>query len=258
MTKTKFSSSLLDALREADHIAVLTGAGVSAESGIPTFRQAQTGLWAQYDPQELATPAAFRRNHGLVWRWYQWRRELVAGARPNPAHEALATMERLANHLTLITQNVDGLHRQAGSQHIIELHGSLTRNKCFLNDHAVAAGTEIPPQHPQDPPRCPQCNSLLRPDVVWFGEALPPSALESAFAAAQQSDVFLAIGTSAVVHPAASLPLAALESGAVIVEVNPAETPLSSLADYTFRQPAGELLPDLLQAAWPDGKSSDA
>lgn len=251
LPETTFSPALLETVRAARHIVGLTGAGVSAESGIPTFRQAQTGFWAKYDPQQLATPAAFRRNPRLVWRWYQWRRELVSGANANPAHYALAAMEQNVNRFTLVTQNVDGLHRQAGSHNIIELHGNLIRNKCFENGHPVAAGAEIASDDPEDPPRCPQCGGLLRPDVVWFGEALPASAIESAFSAARDADVFFAVGTSAVVHPAASLPLVALENGALTVEVNTEETTLSPLVDYAFRQPAGELLPDLLLALWP-------
>lgn len=251
MAEPTFAPSLLQSLREAAHIVVLTGAGVSAESGIPTFRQAQTGLWAQYDPQELATPAAFRRNHRLVWRWYQWRRELVSDASPNPAHHALAAMEEVATNLTLITQNVDSLHRQAGSHNIVELHGNLTRNKCFDYGHPVTAAEEIAPEDPDDPPRCPHCRSLLRPDVVWFGETLPADAIEAAFAATQECDVFFAIGTSAVVHPAAGLPLLAMERGALTIEVNPDRTSLSPLVDHRFSQPAGELVPALVLAAWP-------
>lgn len=247
-----FAPSLLEAVREARHIVVLTGAGVSAESGVPTFRQAQTGLWAKYDPQELATPEAFRRNPRLVWRWYQWRRELISGAGPNPAHHALAAMERETNRLSLITQNVDGLHQLAGSHNVLELHGNLARNKCFDRGHAVDTGAELAPDTPEEPPRCPQCHSLLRPDVVWFGEALPANAIESAFAAAQESDIFFAIGTSAVVHPAASLPLVAMESGALTVEVNPQQTPITPLVERAFRRPAGELLPELVVAVWPD------
>lgn len=251
MPESTFPPSLLQALRNAQHIVVLTGAGVSAESGIPTFRQAQTGLWARYDPQELATPAAFRRNPQLVWRWYQWRRQLVSSAAPNPAHRALAAMEQAANQFTLVTQNVDSLHQQAGSHNVVELHGNLTRNKCFEQGHAVVAGAEIAPDDLEDPPRCPRFHSLLRPDVVWFGEALPSQTIESAFAAAQNCDVFFAVGTSALVHPAASLPLVAMESGALIIEVNPQQTTISALVDYTFRQPAGEILPQLVLAAWP-------
>ena len=244
-------SSLIDSLRNAAYIAILTGAGISAESGIPTFRQAQTGLWAQYDPQELATPQAFRRNPGLVWRWYQWRRDLVARAAPNPGHLALAHMERMARRLTLITQNVDGLHQQAGSEHVVELHGNLNRNKCFSNEHAVASGEEVLAQESQEPPRCPRCHSPLRPDVVWFGESLPPAALDAAFAAAEDCDIFMTIGTSALVHPAASLPLVAIERRVLGIEINLQETPLSRRVDYVLRAAAGEYLPRLVQATWP-------
>jgi NAD-dependent deacetylase len=243
----EFSSELIEKLGKARHIAVLTGAGVSAESGVPTFRQAQTGLWAQYDPQELATPAAFQRNPRLVWEWYTWRRELVAQARPNPGHFALAEMERLAPRFSLITQNVDGLHEQAGSRQVIELHGNITRTTCF------ADGRSVPTWPPTDevPPRCPDCGAPLRPDVVWFGENLPYLALQAAVAAAHDCDIFLAVGTSGMVHPAASLPLEARQSGAMIVEINPQSTPLSPYMDHVLAGPSGEILPQLVQQVWP-------
>ncbi|MEA3351272.1 MAG: Sir2 family NAD-dependent protein deacetylase, partial [Chloroflexota bacterium] len=176
----KFPLALLEALPTAKHIAVLTGAGVSAESGVPTFREAQTGLWAKYRPEELATPQAFRSNPEQVWNWYQWRRELIAAVEPNPGHEALARIESelRSRHVdfTLITQNVDGLHQQAGSQSVIELHGNINRTKCFQCDSQVEswAETETPP------PQCPHCDGLLRPDVVWFGENLPDGVLDRA------------------------------------------------------------------------------
>lgn len=255
MTPNQFPPELIAALRDASHLAVLTGAGVSAESGIPTFRQAQTGLWAQYDPQELATPQAFRRNPGLVWRWYTWRKELVSGAQPNAAHLALARLQFVAPRLSLITQNVDDLHGQAGSRHLIELHGNLMRNKCYAHGHPVGDGEELAATEPDQPPRCPICNSLLRPDVVWFGEELPAEALNNAFAAAEACDLFMVIGTSALVHPAASLPLVALENGAVLVELNPQQTPLSPYAHFVLRGAAGELLPPLLAAAWPHSEA---
>lgn len=238
--------ALAQALRSARHIAVLTGAGVSAESGVPTFRDAQTGLWAKYDLEELATPQAFQRSPRLVWEWYAWRRELVAAARPNPGHYALVEMENRAPNFTLITQNVDQLHQQAGSRRVIELHGSLWRTKCSREGHVV----ESWPETGDVPPRCPHCSDLLRPDVVWFGEALPERELMEAFAAAQQCDVFIAAGTSAIVQPAASLPLLAARSGAVLVEVNPQETPLTGEADYFLQGPSGSVLPALVQAAW--------
>jgi NAD-dependent deacetylase len=242
-----FSDELLRIVQTAVHITVLTGAGVSAESGVPTFRQAQTGLWAQYDPQELATPTAFRRNPKLVWDWYAWRRELVRQAQPNPAHLALVTMAQRVPAFTLVTQNVDNLHQRAGSQAVIELHGNITRIKCAGDGRIISTW----PQSDDTPPRCPHCGSYLRPDVVWFGENLPGDALEQALEAAQRCDLFFSIGTSALVQPAASLPLLAVENGAVLVEVNPDETPLTHFADHALHGPAGEVLPALLEAAWP-------
>lgn len=239
---------LVAALQTARHVAVLTGAGISAESGVPTFRQAQTGLWAQYDPQELATPHAFRRNPRLVWEWYTWRRELVAQAEPNAGHRALVELAQRVPQFTLITQNVDGLHARAGSQNVIELHGNLGRFKCFAEDVLVASW------EPTDelPPRCPRCGDLLRPDVVWFGEALPAKALNAASQAARTCDLFLSVGTSALVQPAASLPLEALFHGAVAVEVNPHPTPLTERMSYALVGPAGRVLPALLQVAFGD------
>ncbi len=236
---------LIEAVRVARHWAVLTGAGVSAESGVPTFRDAQTGLWARYDPTELATPQAFRRNPKLVWDWYQWRRELVAKAVPNAGHLTLAQLEsrcsQQGTRFTLITQNVDGLHQRAGSRSIIELHGNLCRTKCFTEDRVVEAW----PPTDEAPPHCPCCGGLLRPDVVWFGEALPRQALAAAEEAARACDVFFTIGTSALVQPAASLPLIALEHGAVVVEINPEETPLTAHVTCSLRGPAGTILPEL-------------
>lgn len=235
-----------DLLRRAQRVAVLTGAGVSAESGVPTFRQAQTGLWAQYDPQELATPEAFRRNPRLVWEWYAWRRQLVSQAEPNPGHFALVEMARRVPRLTLITQNVDGLHQRAGSQDAIELHGNLQRVKCYDRAHAVTTWDETA----EIPPRCPICGSLLRPDVVWFGENLPLAALDAAFASARECDLFFSIGTSALVHPAASIPLEALRAHAPVVEINPERTPLTHYVTHFLMGPSGQLLPQLVQLAW--------
>lgn len=248
MEETLFSAPapLINALRVAKHVVALTGAGISAESGVPTFRAAQTGLWAQYNPLELATPEAFRRNPRLVWEWYAWRRELVARAAPNPGHLALVEMERRVPRWTLITQNVDGLHQRAGSKAVIELHGNIQRVKCFREGDVVEAWEETG----EVPPRCPRCGGPLRPDVVWFGEMLPPQALAEAFAAARACDLFLSIGTSGLVEPAASLPYEALRHGAVVVEVNPEETPLTAHATYALRGPAGRVLPALVRAAW--------
>lgn len=239
---------LAGALRKARRVAALTGSGVSAESGVPTFRDAYkgSGLWERFDPEELATPEAFARNPKLVWEWYSWRRELVAGAEPNPAHRALAELERRVPLFTLITQNVDGLHRRAGSENVIELHGNILRTVC---------SAERTPQEPGEgsPPRCPRCGAPLRPDVVWFGEALPPGAMEAASEAARGCEVFLCAGTSGVVYPAAGLPREAAESGALLVEVNPEPTPVTPLAEFVLRGRAGEVLPALVAAAFPPG-----
>lgn len=241
MADWAFTPNLLAAVAQASHIVVLTGAGISAESGIPTFREAQTGLWAKYDPQELATPQAFRRNPRLVWEWYAWRRQLVSQAKPNAGHKILAQWQARAEHFTLITQNVDSLHQQAGSQNVIELHGNIMRTKCFDHGHVVNAW----PETEDVPPTCPVCGSLLRPDVVWFGENLPQQALATAVSAARTCDIFLAIGTSALVHPAAALPLEALEQGIPVVEINPRRTGLTPYADHVLAGPAGEVLPAL-------------
>lgn len=234
---------LIETLHSAQHVAILAGAGVSAESNIPTFRDAQTGLWAKYSPEELATPQAFQRNPKLVWDWYAWRRELVAQANPNPGHLALAELEQRVPQFTLITQNVDGLHRRAGSRNVIELHGNLNRIKCFDEGDIIDPW----PETEQVPPPCPRCGGYLRPDVVWFGEMLPPGALEAAFEAAAACDVFLSIGTSGLVQPAASLPIAALREGAVVAEVNPDTTMLTSQMSHVLRGPAGEVLPELVR-----------
>jgi len=224
-------------------MVVLTGSGVSAESGVPTFREAQTGLWARFDPQELATPEAFERDPKLVWDWYEWRRKLVAEASPNPGHVAISEMERIFSGFTLITQNVDGLHQRAGSMEVIELHGNILRTKCSVEGTVVEDYDEE-----ETPPCCPSCGAPLRPDVVWFGEMLPYEALEAASEAARGSDAFLSVGTSSLVYPAAALPFEALESGATLVEINPEETPLTPHADYSVRGPAGEILPLLVGA----------
>ena len=240
-----FDAKLLAALRVANRVAVLTGAGISAESGIPTFRDALTGFWANFKPEDLATVEAFERNPKMVWEWYALRRKMVAEVAPNPGHLALAEIERRVPHFTLITQNVDGLHQRAGSKKTIELHGNISRVKCFKEETVVTEWNEE-----SVPPHCPRCGAWLRPDVVWFGELLPQQALADAYAASEQADVFMSIGTSAVVHPAASLPLQALRSGATVIEVNPDETPLTPYATFSLRGPAGRLLPALVSAVW--------
>lgn len=203
-------------LRESRHVAVLTGAGISAESGIPTFRDALTGLWARYRAEELATPEAFGRNPGLVWSWYRMRREAVLAAAPNAGHHALVRLASLVPRLTLVTQNVDGLHARAGSSDVVELHGSIMRARCVAQGHPAERWDE--PEEP--PPRCPACDAALRPDVVWFGEMLPADALLQARAATATCHVFLSVGTSNLVEPAASLPWLAAARGAQVLVVN--------------------------------------
>lgn len=194
---------------------------------------------------ELATPEAFERDPRLVWEWYAWRSELVKKAAPNPGHEALAELESLVPNFVLLTQNVDGLHRRAGSQNVVELHGSILRSRCSVEGMSV----EPREDDPGIPPSCPSCGAFLRPDVVWFGETLPAEALEEAFRAARECDLFFSIGTSGLVQPAASLAFEAQRQGAVIVEVNPDETPLTRHAGYALRGRAGEVLPALVGGA---------
>jgi NAD-dependent deacetylase len=238
-------SGLVRALRNAERVVVLTGSGISVESGVPTFREAQTGLWERYDPQQLATPEAFARDPRLVWEWYEWRRDLVREATPNPGHKALAELERHIPEFALVTQNVDGLHARAGSRNVVELHGNILRSRCSLEGEVAE-----PEEHDGSvPPHCPRCGAFLRPDVVWFGEMLPPGALEIASEVARGCELLFSIGTSSLVYPAAALPLEALEHGATLVEINPSETPLTRRADYALRGPAGEVLPDLLREA---------
>jgi NAD-dependent deacetylase len=243
--------ALIDRLRAARRVAVLTGAGVSAESGVPTFRDAQTGLWAKFDPTALATPSAFARNPKLVWDWYAWRRELLASARPNPGHFALAAIARHVPRFHLATQNVDGLHQAAGSTGVVELHGNIARIRCSRECGTVLHWNEA---KPDEPPRCPACGAFLRPDVVWFEEMLPPAALAAAEDAARHCDVLLVVGTAAEVYPAAALPGYALACGATVVEINPQATALSADVEHALRGPAGVVLPALVAAAWPPTK----
>ena len=244
-----FPPALISALEEAREIAVLTGAGVSAESGIPTFREAQRGLWARFQPEELATPQAFLDNPRRVLAWYRWRKGLVDQANPNPAHRALASLERRCQenqqYFLLITQNVDNLHHRAGNQQVIKLHGSLTDLKCFQCGTPSRFNLSSW-QEEDDLPRCTDCGGLLRPDVVWFGESLDVESLEKAAQAANDAQVFFSIGTAAVVHPAASLPLQAKHGGAVVIEINPDQTPVTKTADFAFHHPAGKVLPALI------------
>jgi NAD-dependent deacetylase len=235
------------ALRAAEHVCVLTGAGISAESGVPTFRDAMTGLWSKYDPQDLATPEAFARDPKLVWRWYAARAATVRAAQPNDAHRALVTLQRFVGHVTLVTQNVDDLHVRAGSQGIIALHGSLLAARCS----AGCAGTVEADYSRKSPPRCPTCGALMRPDVVWFGEQLPSAALEAARTATLACDVFLSVGTSNLVEPAASLPWLAAAHGATVIVVNPdMRGQRTGPSIIPLAGPAGLLLPRLVAEAF--------
>lgn len=243
-----FPATLLQTICTARHVVAFTGAGISAESGIPTFRDAQTGLWARFKPEELATPEAFAANPRRVWEWYAMRRRRVREAQPNPGHWALAAIEQHAPRFTLITQNVDGLHQRAGSRRVLELHGSILRVRCPHRHHVIEdfqdadSGDEVP--------QCPVCGQFLRPDVVWFGEELPPGIFQKAETAAANCEVFFSIGTSTQVYPAAQLPFTALENGAAVVEINPRPTPLTPSATFAFQGPSGRILPSLLKAVW--------
>ncbi len=223
-------------------VAALTGAGISAESGVPTFR-GNEGLWAKFRPEDLASMDAFLANPKIVWEWYNWRRELMAGVTPNDGHRALAKCESIFPEFTLLTQNVDGLHAQAGSRRILELHGNIHHNKCADCNRPV----DVDSIDPKNIPACPACGGKVRPDVVWFGEMLDEETIDRAFQLAEESQVFLVIGTSALVHPAASLPLVAKKCGATVVEINIETTPLSDIADFHIGEKSGIFLPLLLQ-----------
>lgn len=230
---------------EASHIAVLTGAGMSAESGVPTFRDAQTGLWAQFNPQDLATEEAFRAHPQRVWDWYQFRRGLVREVQPNAGHHALAAFaQRHPGRLSLITQNVDDLHQRAGSHDAIALHGALLQDRWLDTPRGCCLADQLEDGHP---PRCPVCGNLRRPAVVWFGEHLPPHALAAAEAAVQACDLMLVIGTSGVVYPAAGLVLGAHQRGVRVVIINPELTDLDPVADEVLCERAAQCLPSLLE-----------
>ncbi|WCD82875.1 SIR2 family NAD-dependent protein deacylase [Pseudomonas sp. TUM22785] len=240
-------------LAKARHLVVFTGAGISAESGIPTFRDRLTGLWERYEASELASAEGFRRDPALVWGWYEWRRTLVHRAQPNAAHLAIARLATLVPKLTLITQNVDDLHERAGSREALHLHGRLDALRCFA---CTRPALEIPkPDEPNEgrrvePPRCTRCNGKLRPGVVWFGEQLPGDVLRAAFTAAEECDLLLSIGTSGVVEPAASIPRLALRAGATVLHLNTQPVAVQGEREFALAGPAGELLPALLRQAF--------
>ena len=258
-------------LAAARRVVVFTGAGISAESGVPTFRGAG-GLWQKYRPEQLATPDAFARDPALVWEWYRWRRGLVAQCAPNAAHRALAEWMRRRDGVTLVTQNVDDLHERAGTPELIKLHGSLFLDRCSRCSYATAGDRGTEPERSEGEvgarsrkrsrptagqgdgtdtpaaglPKCPDCAALLRPGVVWFGEMLPPEELAAAFGAAARADACLVIGTSGAVYPAAGIVHAAREAGATVIVVDPGDTEYDTLADIRLTGPAGELVPPLL------------
>lgn len=222
-------------------LLALTGAGVSAESGVPTFR-GPGGLWRDYRAEDLATPQAFARDPRLVWEWYDWRRSIVSRCSPNPAHRVLSSWESRFSDYLLATQNVDGLHTAAGSRRVVELHGNLWRMRC-TRERRVWEERAVP--IPELPPRCPACGAMARPEIVWFGESLPEAAMEQVFELLGRCDVFLSCGTSSVVQPAASFGLAARSRGAAVIEVNPEATPLTPFATVSLRRAAGEVLPEI-------------
>ena len=239
-----WTDQALEAVSNARKPLILTGAGMSAESGIPTFRDALTGYWARYDPEELATPEAFAANPALVWRWYEERRTGIRETAPHEGHFALAQLEARWPELVIATQNVDGFHQLAGSSDVIELHGNIMRSICSKT------GKEIPPDYLErragEPPRSPHDqDGLARPAVVWFGEGLPEDALVRAWRLASETDLLLSIGTSSLVYPAASLPSTAQDAGATVIEINPNRTPLSPLANHCIRRGAGDALTTL-------------
>lgn len=236
-------------IRSAQQIAVLTGAGVSKESGVPTFRDALEGLWAQYDPQQLATPHAFNQNPALVWDWYQFRRGLVNNAHPNAGHHALAEIEQQKPNTWIITQNVDDLHEQAGNQNIIHLHGNIAQSRCSKNCQGMPTLIDVStlPDADASPPKCPHCGALVRPDIVWFGEPLPHEELQQAINLSYQCDLMIVVGTSGLVAPASDLPYHAKRNGAKILEINPDQSAISHLADVKIEAPSGQALPLIVE-----------
>jgi NAD-dependent deacetylase len=249
----RLDDELLKRLAGARHVMVLTGAGMSAESGIPTFRDAQTGIWENFRAEDLATPEAFEANPERVWRWYEERRSTVRSARPHAGHQALVELESLVPDLSLVTQNVDGLHQLAGSRNVTELHGNILRSRCHITGRPISADWLADSPHAV-PPSPYVSHGFARPDVVWFGEVLPRQALETAMNAAAQCDFCISAGTTSLVQPAASLPLMSLEHGAAVIEINPLETPLSPHAHQCMRGPASKVLTLLVDQlrSWKD------
>ena len=240
-----FSDLLIEKLKSANSIVVLTGAGVSAESGVPTFRD-NDGLWNNFEPEELASMEGFMKNPEMVWQWYKWRQKIIEKVEPNSGHYALAKMEKyftgIGKIFSLITQNVDGLHKKAGSKNIYELHGNIMNSKCTNCNYTT---DQI--DYSDHLPTCIQCGHKLRPDIVWFGEQLPEEQLDKAFYLSENSDVFLSIGTSSLVYPAAMLPVYAIDEGSYTVEINPEKSPISYLFNEEIREKSGIVLPQIVE-----------
>ncbi|MGE5430382.1 MAG: SIR2 family NAD-dependent protein deacylase [Syntrophomonadaceae bacterium] len=233
----------VEVLKEAENVVFFTGAGISAESGISTFRGTD-GIWNKLKPEELASFDAFLKNPDRVWEWYQYRRHIIDKSKPNPAHLAIAEMQDYFKNVTVVTQNVDNLHRRAGSRTVYELHGNIERNYCIQ----CKTPYNSPEFAPDDKvPRCENCGGLIRPDIVWFGEMLPEEDFSLSEEAAEKCDIIFSVGTSSIVYPAARIPLLAKRLGAYLVEVNLEETEISPLANYVLTGKAGEILPEILQ-----------
>ncbi|NDJ52121.1 MAG: NAD-dependent deacylase [Chloroflexi bacterium] len=237
-------------IHQAQHLTLSTGAGMSKESGVPTFRDAHEGLWEKYKPEELATPQAFQRNPDLVWSWYMFRLDLVSGAEPNAGHRAVAALDAFVPKVTVITQNIDSFHQLSGSVDVVELHGNIRRFRCFDNCQGPRTIIDLATSEvsKEIAPPCPHCDARVRPDVVWYGETLPEWAIKRAFEEAAACDVMLVIGTSGLVNPAARLPQVAKEAGATIIEVNPSFSMVTPIADLVLEGPAGEVMPAIVAA----------
>ena len=240
----EFQGEMVEKFKTARNVLVVTGSGISAESGVPTFR-GEDGLWKRYRAEDLATPYAFDSDPKLVWEWYDWRRQIIGKALPNPAHVTLVEMEEHYPQFLLVTQNVDGLHRRAGSRNMVEIHGNIWRTRCMAEGN-VSTLEENPLT--KIPPLC-SCGALLRPDVVWFGESLPIEGLARAEDACRECDILLVVGTSGYVYPVASFPRVAKSAGATVVEVNVENTPISNCSDYTLLGKASDVLPELWKVA---------
>lgn len=254
MVANDFNPALITALRSAQRITVLSGAGVSAESGIQTFRDSLTGLWKNFDAEKLATAEAFQRDPALVWGWYEWRRMQVLAAQPNVAHMAIAELSRRVPQLSLFTQNVDDLHERAGSLDVQHLHGSLHHPRCFDCGHPFSLPGGLPEEFEcgrrLSPPKCQECGGLVRPGIVWFNELLPERILNRAFESSSSSDLLIVVGTSGVVYPANQLPEVASRVGSKVIQINLARSEFDSICTWNVRGSAAKVLPALITQAF--------